>query len=77
MSKTKGQTFRYPFGNETKTFWYRSQICLVDNRLFRFSPEYALLDQIEMISFDVADSGTNSDIMVSFLLDGRNVCGTL
>ncbi len=36
-------------GNETKTFWYRSRICLVENRLFRFSPESALLDQIEMI----------------------------
>ncbi len=45
MSKTEGQTFRYRFGNETKTFWYRSRI---PNRLFRFGPESALLDQIEM-----------------------------
>jgi hypothetical protein len=28
--------FRYRFGNETKTFWYRSRICLVENRLLRF-----------------------------------------
>jgi hypothetical protein len=69
MTKTKGQTFRYRFGNETKTFWYRSRIYLVENRLFRFSPESALLDQIEMISFDEADSGTTSDVLVSFLLD--------
>jgi hypothetical protein len=52
MSKTKGQTFRYRFGNETKTLWYRSRICLIENRLFRFGPESALLDQIEMTSFD-------------------------
>ncbi len=69
MSKTKGQTFRYRFGNETKTFWYRSRICLVENRLFRFSSESALLDQIEMISFDGADSGMTYDLLVSFLLD--------
>ncbi len=30
----------------TKTFWYRSHICLIENRLFRFGPESALLDQI-------------------------------
>jgi|688.fasta_scaffold682134_1 hypothetical protein len=36
MSKTKGQTFQYRFGNETKTFLYRSQISLIENRLFRF-----------------------------------------
>ncbi len=84
MSKTKGQTFRYRFRNETKTFWYRSRICLVENRLFRFGPKSALLDQIEMISFDGADSGTNSDVLVSFLLnDGTfverllNVCPLL
>ncbi len=76
MSKTKGQTFRYRFRNEIKTFWYRSRICHVENRLFRFGPESALLDQIEMISFDGADSGTNSDVLVSFLLDVGwwNVC---
>ncbi len=56
------------FGNETKTIWCRSRICLVENRLFRFGPESALLDQTE-ISFDGADSGTNSDVLVSFLLD--------
>ncbi len=60
MSKTKGQTFRYRFGNETKTFWYRSRICLVENRLFRFGPESVLLDQIDMISFDGADLGTKT-----------------
>jgi hypothetical protein len=83
MSKTKGQTFRYRYGNDTKTFWYRSRIRLVENRLFRFGPESALLEHIEMISFDGADSETNSDIMVSFLLDVGtfverlwNVCGT-
>jgi hypothetical protein len=76
MSKTKGQTFWYCFGNETKTFWYRSGICLVDNRLFRFGPESALLNQIEMCSFDGADSRTNSDVLVSFLLDVGTFVGT-
>jgi hypothetical protein len=84
MSKTKGHTFRYRFGSENKTFWYRSRICLVENRLFRFGPESALLDQIEMNSFDGADSGANSDITVWFYsLDVGtfverlwNVCGT-
>ncbi len=39
--------------------------------MFRFGPESALLDQIEMCSFDGADSGTNLDVLVSFLLDVR------
>jgi hypothetical protein len=69
ISKTEGQTFRYRFGNETKTFWYRSRSCLVENRLFRSGLESALLDQIEMCSFDGADSGTNSDVLASFMLD--------
>jgi hypothetical protein len=69
MSKTKGQMLRYRFGNETKTFWYHSRICLVENRLFRFCPDSALLRQIERIYFDGAGSGTNSDVLVSFLLD--------
>jgi hypothetical protein len=51
-----------------KTFWCRSRICLLENRLLRYVPESALLDQIEIISFDAADSSTNSDIRVSFLL---------
>ncbi len=46
MLKTKGQTFRYRFWNETKTLRYRFRICLIENRLFRFGPESALLDQI-------------------------------
>jgi hypothetical protein len=60
------------------SFWKQNQhvlvlsrICLVENRLFRFGPESALLDQIEMISFDGADSGTNSDVLVLFLSDVR------
>jgi hypothetical protein len=67
----KGETFRYRFGNETKTFWYSSRSCLVENRLFRSGLESALLDQLEMCSFDEADSGTNSDGLASFMLDVR------
>ncbi len=37
----------YRFGNETNKFWYRSQISLVENRLFQFCPESALLGKIE------------------------------
>jgi hypothetical protein len=76
MSKTKGQTFRYRFGNETSTFWYRSRICLIENRLlFQFGPESALLDQIEMISFDEKTSGTNSKVLYIIIIY-RNACGT-
>ncbi len=42
---------------------------IVENRLFRSGPESALQDQIEMCTFDGAGSGTNSDVLVSFLLD--------
>jgi hypothetical protein len=78
MSKTKGQTFRYRFENEAKT--YRSRICLVENRLFRYGPESVLLNQIDMTSFDGADSKMktqtfwfNSCWMLEHLW---NVCGT-
>jgi|688.fasta_scaffold1494906_1 hypothetical protein len=57
------------FWNETKTFWYRFRICFIENRLFRFGLASALLDQIEMISFDKTNSGTNSNVLVSFRLD--------
>ncbi len=43
MSKMKEQTFRYRFGNETKTFGIvPTRICLVKNSLFRSGPESAL-----------------------------------
>ncbi len=57
------------FRNETKTFSYRSRICLNENRLFWFVPESLFLDQIEMISFDKTSSGWSSNVLVSFLLD--------
>jgi hypothetical protein len=65
MSKTIGQTFWYRFGKKPK----RSRICLLRNRLFWFCPESALLGQIEMISFDKTNSGMNTNVLVSFLLD--------
>ncbi len=54
QSKTKGQTVRYRFKNETKTFWYHFRICLVENRLLKFGPESALLDKVEISSLDRA-----------------------
>jgi hypothetical protein len=73
---TAGHTFTEQITTVTNTMkrnvlvsFPTSRLCLVENRLFRFGPESALLDQIEMISFDGADSGTNSDVLVSFLLD--------
>ncbi len=54
-----------------KRFGIVPKFVLLRNRLFRFDPEPALLDQIEIIFFNGADSGMNSDIMVSFLLDVR------
>ncbi len=71
MSKTKGQTFRYSFGNETKTF------SLIENRLFRFGPESALLGQIDRISFDKKNSEKNSMVFFySYYISERlwNVC---
>ena len=68
-SKTEGQTFRYRFGNETKTFCYPSQISLVENRLFQFCPEPALLGKIERITFDKTNSEELNGFIVSFLLD--------
>jgi hypothetical protein len=44
-------------------------MCHIGNRLFRFGPESALLDQIEMISIDKTNSGTNAKVFVTFLLD--------
>jgi hypothetical protein len=50
-------------------FRYCSRIYLIENRLFRFGPESALLGQIERISFKKTNSGKNSIVFVSFLLD--------
>jgi hypothetical protein len=60
--------FRHRFWNETKTFWYRSRICL-ENRLFRFGPVPALLDQTEKIFFDGTNLGPDSNGLVSVRLD--------
>ena len=76
MSKTKEQTFRYSFGNETKTFWHRSPVSLIENRLFQFGPESALLGQIERISFDKTNSGMNSIFICLIPFRYQNVCGT-
>jgi hypothetical protein len=57
------------------SFWKRNQNVLVSFlnlscwEQIRSGLKSALLDQIELCSFDRADSGTNSDILVSFLLD--------
>ncbi len=72
MSKTKGQNRRSDIGLETKPkrFDIVPEFDLMkENRLFRFGPESAFLDQIEMISFDETNSGTNSNVLLSFLLD--------
>jgi hypothetical protein len=41
----------------------------IKNRLLRFGPESAILDQIEKISFAKINSGTNSKVLITFLLD--------
>jgi hypothetical protein len=69
MSKTEGRTFRYRFGNETKTFWYRSEISLVENRSFKFCPESALLGKIERITFDKTNSGKNYIVFCIISID--------
>jgi hypothetical protein len=57
----------YRFGNETKTFWYRSQISLVENRLFQFCPESALLGEISPSIRQIREKINR--FFVSFLLD--------
>jgi hypothetical protein len=59
-----------------KTFWYRPRICLIENRLFRFGPESAPLEQIKLSLSIRKNSGTNPHVLVSFLLRYRNFCGT-
>ncbi len=76
-NNVKNERTNIPVSNETKTFWYRSRIYLVENRLFRFGPESALMDQIEMISFDGADSGTNLDVFGFIPVRCRNVWWTM
>jgi hypothetical protein len=61
------------FGHIPEMFWYRSRICLVDNRLFHFGIESVLLDKIEMISFNVADSGFLLDVG-TFVKSLWNIC---
>jgi hypothetical protein len=70
-----GQTFRYCIGNKTKTFWYCSQISFIENRLFQFRPESALLGLIERISFDNTNSGKNSIVFCFIPFKSQNVCG--
>jgi hypothetical protein len=76
MSKMKGQTFRYRLWNETKTFWYRSRLGLIDNRSYRSGTESALLDQIEMIFFGDTNSVTNYKTFWFHSERLWNVCGT-
>ncbi len=76
-SNVKNERTNIPisFGNET--FWYRSWICLIENRLFGFGPELALLDQIEVIFFDRTNSETNSNFWFHFYSISKglwNVC---
>ncbi len=68
MSKTKGQTFRYRFGTKPKRFGLPILYSIIENRLFRLDPESALMDQIEIISFDKTNSGTNSNVCLASLL---------
>jgi hypothetical protein len=75
MSKTKGQTFRCCFGTKPKRFWYRSQICLIENRWFRFGPESALLDQIEIIAFNKTKFEKELKPFGFIPIRYRNVCG--
>jgi hypothetical protein len=69
MSKRKDKRSDIVLERNQKTFWYRSQICFIENRWFRYGPESALLDQIEMISFNETNSGTFVELL-------WNVCGT-
>jgi hypothetical protein len=52
-----------------QNFWYSSQISLVENILFQFCPESALLGKIERITFDKTNRERKQWFFVSFLLD--------
>jgi hypothetical protein len=52
-----------------KRFGIVPKFVLLITDCFLFGPESFIMEQKEMISFDLADSGTNSHVMVSFLLD--------
>jgi hypothetical protein len=72
MSKTKGQTLQYRFGTKPKCF----VLFFIENRLFQFGPESALLDQIEMITFDKTNLGSNSNHRFGFIpIRYESVCG--
>jgi hypothetical protein len=65
MSKMKGQTFRYRFGTKPKRFGIVPEFAL----LFQFGSESAVQGQIEIIPFCKTNSGTNSNVSVSFRFD--------
>ncbi len=67
--KRKDKRSDIVFKTKPKRFGIVPELVFQKNRLFRFGPESALLDQIEMISFEKTNSGTNSNVLVSFLLD--------
>jgi hypothetical protein len=57
------------FGNETETFWYRSRISLIKNKLFRFYPESALQDQTKGSPSMGQIRERTQSFLVSILLD--------
>jgi hypothetical protein len=67
MSKTKDKRSDIVLETKPKRFGIVPEFVLLITDCF--GPESALLDQLEMISFDGVDSGTKSDVTVSFLLD--------
>ncbi len=60
MSKTKGQTFPYRFGTKSKRFGIVPDFVLLKTDCFDLVQKSALLEQIEMISFDKTNSPTTS-----------------
>jgi hypothetical protein len=76
MSKTEGEMFRYRFENETKNVLKSFPNLSCREQIVLIGPESALLDLIEMCSFDGPDLRTNSEVMVSFSVRCRDVCGT-
>ncbi len=70
MPKTKGQTFPYSFGNETKKrFGIVTEFVLLRTDCFHWVQNLLSWTKQKCAFFDGANWGTNSDVLVSFLLD--------
>jgi hypothetical protein len=77
MSKRKDKRSDIVLETKPKRFGIVPEFFLIENRLFRFGPESALLDHIERISFDNTNSWKNSVVFCFIPFRYWSVCGTI